>query len=174
MKHSCFLVFAFLILLANPACTTTSTTDKYGNAIKKLPTKRIYVALFQCKCPDDTVRLAIQNSIYEKLMLAKQKVAFLPEQSDIVINGTITFSDDAYSSAGVYGKVGASSSSYGQYASGITTKLLDTKSSELLAIVSVTQSRSNGQSIVAPEALAHKIGGKISRIIKYKKYKNKD
>lgn len=160
------LIAVISLALLISGCSTTSTSHvQPGEEAALKEVQSVYVQLFQSK--NTIVAQAVQNVIIEMLLTSNIRVVIDSAKTDVTVQGTITFSEDAVASGGAYigqtaGGVYASGTS-GHYVSGITTRLV--RNGEIVGAATETQVRTDLGIPDPPEVMARKIGTKIREML---------
>jgi PBP1b-binding outer membrane lipoprotein LpoB len=158
------LMIAILALITVGCATTSSSNIQPGKANLLKQAQTVYVQPFQSSRAN--VAGAVKNTIVEMLLASRLSVVTDPAKADIIINGTITFADDAIASGGAfnYKSTGTAhlSAGAGCYVSGITAHLI--KGDDIVAATSVTQVRTDLWIPDPPEVMARMIGKRIRRL----------
>jgi membrane-associated protease RseP (regulator of RpoE activity) len=145
------LIMIFFIVLLVGCATTGSIQTDTGKLQKLDDVKTVSVLTFTCSDPG--IAHNVRNMIIESL-LTHYSVATGGE-ADVVINGTITLSNDPVSTA--------SAGQAADYVSGISAQII--KNNKILTSSAVTQVVTDSSTPDSPDVMGRKIGTKIKEIL---------
>ena len=145
------LTIIFLISLF-VGCSTTSSIKTDKNKLQELNDTKM-VSLLRFICSDPVIANNIHNIIIESLL--KHYSVVIGDETDVVIKGTITLSNDQVSTA--------SPGSTVSYISEISAQII--KNNKILDSIIVTQVSTNSSTPDPPEVMGREIGEKIKKAL---------
>jgi len=154
-------MFCCLLTFLDGCATTGTSNIQQGKESELSQISSVAVEPFMSS--DAVIAEAVRNTIIEMLIPSGVKIMNTKTNADVVVQGSITFSNDAVTSAGATRNYAAAVGTAGGYVSGITIRLL--KGDEIIAAASETQVRTSMWIPDPAEVMARKAGNRIRKMI---------